>query len=41
MLQYLVPGLWLAWAYDHTGTLWTSIGIHAVANALSVWTMVG
>ena len=41
MLQYLVPGLVLAWAYDHTGTLWTSIGIHAAANALSVWTMMG
>lgn len=39
MLQYLVPGLVLAWAYDHSGTLWTSIGIHAVANALSTWAM--
>lgn len=41
MIQYLVPGLVLAWAYEHSGTLWTSIGLHAVANALSVWTMVG
>lgn len=39
MLQYLMPGLVLAWAYDHSGTLWTSIGIHAVANALSTWAM--
>jgi len=39
MIQYLVPGLVLAWAYDHSGTLWTSIGLHAVANALSVWMM--
>ena len=39
MVQYLVPGLVLAWAYDHTGTLWTSIGLHALANALSAWTM--
>lgn len=39
MVQYLVPGLVLAWAYEHSGTLWTSIGLHAVANALSVWTM--
>jgi membrane protease YdiL (CAAX protease family) len=38
-LQYLVPGLVLAWAYDHSGTLWTSIGIHVIANALSVWAM--
>ena len=39
MAQYLVPGLVLAWAYDHSGTLWTSVGLHALANALSVWTM--
>ncbi len=38
MLQYLVPGLVLAWVYDHTGTLWTAIGLHAIANALAVWT---
>lgn len=40
MLQYLVPGFVLSWAYDHSGTLWTSIGLHAVANALAVWTYV-
>jgi len=39
MLQYLVPGVVLAWAYEHSGTLWTSIGVHVVANALSVWAM--
>lgn len=39
MLQYLVPGVVLAWAYEHSGTLWTSIGVHIVANALSLWTM--
>lgn len=37
MIQYLVPGLVLAWVYDHSGTLWTSIGLHAAANALSAW----
>lgn len=37
MAQYLVPGIVLAWAYEHTGTLWTSILLHAAANALSVW----
>ena len=36
MVQYLVPGLVLAWAYEHSGTLWTAIGIHAAVNALSV-----
>ena len=39
MIQYLVPGLVLAWAYDHSGTLWASIGLHAAVNALSVWAM--
>ena len=35
-VKYLVPGLVLAWAYDHTGTLWSSILLHAAANALHV-----
>ena len=39
MVQYLVPGVVLAWAYEHSGTLWASIGIHAAANALSAWAM--
>ena len=38
MLQYFVPGFVLAWVYDHSGTLWTSIGLHAAANALAAWT---
>lgn len=36
MIQYLVPGLVLAWVYEHSGTLWTSIGLHAAANALTM-----
>ena len=39
MLQYLVPGAVLAWAYDRSGTLWTSIALHALTNALSVLAM--
>ena len=39
MLQYLVPGVVLAWAYEHSGTLWTSIGLHVVANGLALWAM--
>ena len=39
MVQYLVPGFVLAWAYEHSGTLWASIALHAAANALSVWAM--
>ena len=37
MVQYLVPGLVLAWTYDHSGTLWSAVGLHILANALSVW----
>lgn len=36
MLQYLVPGLVLAWVYERSGTLWTSIGLHMAVNAISV-----
>lgn len=39
MVQYLVPGVVLAWAFEHSGTLWASVALHAAANALSVWTM--
>ena len=39
MVQYLVPGVVLAWTYEHSGTLWTAFALHAVANALSAWTM--
>lgn len=41
MVQYLVPGLVLAWAYEHSGTLWTSVVLHGAANALAIWTMAG
>ena len=37
MLQYLVPGLVFAWAYDRSGTLWTSILLHAIVNALALF----
>lgn len=40
MLQYLVPGLVFAWAYEHSGTLWTSILLHALVNALSLFVIV-
>lgn len=39
MVQYLVPGLVLAWAYETSGTLWTAVGLHAAANALALWGM--
>jgi membrane protease YdiL (CAAX protease family) len=37
MLQYLVPGLVLAWSYEHSGTLWGSVLLHAAVNALAVF----
>lgn len=37
MIQYLVPGLVLAWCYERSGTLWASILVHAFVNALAVW----
>lgn len=36
-LQYLVPGLVLAWTYEYSGTLWGNILLHTGINALSVW----
>ena len=32
--QYLAPGLVFAWVFDRSGTLWTSIALHAAVNAL-------
>ena len=32
----LVLGLALAWVYKRTGSLWTSITLHALFNAISV-----
>lgn len=37
MLQYLVPGVVFAWAYDHSSSLWSAILLHAAVNALSVF----
>ncbi len=37
MVQYLVPGLVFAWAFDRSGTLWTSILLHAAVNALALY----
>ena len=38
LVKYLVPGVMLAWVYDRSGTLWTSFALHAVFNALAIWT---
>ena len=36
MLQYLVPGLVMAWTYERSGTLWGSVLLHAAVNGLAV-----
>ena len=38
LAQYIVPGFILTWTYDRSGSLWSSIGVHAAVNALAVWT---
>ena len=37
LVQYLVPGLVLAWTYERCGSLWGPILLHMAVNALSVW----
>ena len=37
-LQYAVPGLIFAWAYDRSDSIWIPIAAHAAVNALAVWT---
>ena len=37
VLQYLVPGAVLCWAYEHSGTLWCSVAVHAAANGMTLW----
>lgn len=36
VVQYLAPGLVLAWVYEHTGTLWAPVLLHVCVNALAV-----
>lgn len=36
-LQYLVPGLVMAWSFERSGSLWGSILLHCTVNALAVW----
>jgi len=38
LVQYLVPGFMLCWSYDRSGTLWTPVALHALFNALALWT---
>ena len=36
-VQYLVPGLVLAWTYERSGSLWGSVLLHCAVNGLAVW----
>jgi len=36
MIQYVPHGIMLAWAYERTGSLWTSIFLHMLINTVSV-----
>ena len=38
-LQYVAPGLVLAWTYERAGSLWGSVLLHGVVNALAVWSV--
>lgn len=35
ILQYLIPGLVLAWTYERSGTLWGSVILHSIINGIS------
>ncbi len=37
MLQYLPVSFVLAWLYERSGTIWTSIAFHMMFNALAFW----
>ena len=39
MAQYIAPGLVLAWTYERAGSLWGSVLLHGVVNALAVWSV--
>jgi len=38
-LQYVVPGVVMAWTCERAGSLWGSVLLHGVVNALSVWSV--
>lgn len=37
LLQYLAPGLVMAWTFERSETLWGSVLLHVLVNALAVW----
>ena len=39
-VQYLIPGLVMAWCFERSGSLWGSILLHCIVNGLSVWRVI-
>lgn len=37
--QYIVPGLVMAWTCERAGSLWGSVLLHGMVNALAVWSV--
>ena len=37
MVQYIVPGLVMAWTFERAGSLWGSVLLHCAVNGLAVW----
>ena len=38
-VQYIVPGLVMAWTCERAGCLWGSVLLHGTVNALAVWSV--
>ena len=36
LLQYVPAGIALAFAYDYSGSIWTSVAIHMAINAIGI-----
>ena len=39
VLQYAAPGLVMAWTCERSGSLWGSVLLHGIVNALAVWSV--
>lgn len=41
LIQYIPPGLVLAWSYERSGSIWSSIMLHMIINSLVVISVAG
>lgn len=39
-VQYMIPGLVMAWVFERSGSLWGSILLHCIVNGLSAWSVI-